>query len=79
MATVSIAVPDELKKKMAEWDDTNWSAVARKAFEQRIKDFEFMKALVNRSKLTEADAKELGEKIKKGMAKRFREKVEGHR
>ncbi len=77
MATVSVAVPDELKKKMLEWDDTNWSAVARKAFEQRIKDIEFMKYIVNKSKLTEADAKELGDKIKRGMAKRFREMSAG--
>ncbi len=79
MATVSVAVSDELKKKMSEWDDTNWSAVARKAFEKRVKDIEFLRYLANKSKLTEADAKELSEKINRGMAKRFREMAEANR
>lgn len=40
MATVSVRVPDELKAKMEEHDDVNWSAVLRRYIEAEIDDLE---------------------------------------
>ena len=31
MPTITLSMPDELKKKMDEFEDINWSAVAREA------------------------------------------------
>ena len=71
MSTVSVSVPDELKAKMLELDDVNWSAVAKKAFEQKISDIEFFKKISEKSKLTEKDAKELAHMVNKAASKRF--------
>ena len=37
MANVTVAVPEELKKKMEHVPDVNWSEVARQAFEDTIR------------------------------------------
>jgi len=73
MATVSVSVPEDLRQKIVQHDEVNWSAVARRAFEEKIKQIEFMKTLANKSMLTEADAVRIGRKINESMAKRFRE------
>lgn len=73
MATVSISVPDELKIKMQELDEINWSSVVRKAIESRIKDIQEMKKIISKSKLTEKDAKEIGDIINVASSKRFLE------
>ena len=33
MGTVSVSIPENIKEKMSELDEVNWSAIARKAFE----------------------------------------------
>lgn len=40
MATVSLRVPDELKTKMDEHDEINWSAVIRANLEEEIAQLE---------------------------------------
>lgn len=75
---MSVSIPDELKSKMNELEDINWSAVARKAFEERIKQIDLFKKIVSKSKLTEEDALEIGKKINAGMAKKFKELVARH-
>ena len=37
MATMTLAVPDELKEEMDKMKIINWSAVAREAFQEKIK------------------------------------------
>lgn len=73
MGTLSVSVPDELKQKMESLDEVNWSAVARSAFQRKIKQMELLKKIAGKSRLTEKDADEIGEAINKGMAKKFRE------
>ena len=73
MRTVSVAIPDELKVKMGSLEEVNWSAVARRAFEEKIGEIEFLKKLAQKSKLSEKDAVTISGKISKSMAKKFRE------
>ena len=73
MTTLSVAVPDTLKKKMTQLEEVNWSAVARHAFEQKINQIEFLQSLAKKSKITAKDAEEVSTKINKSMAKRFME------
>ncbi len=40
MATVSLRVPDELKRKMDEHDEINWRAVLRRRLEDKIQEVE---------------------------------------
>jgi hypothetical protein len=44
MANVTITVPEALKREMKKRKRTNWSTVARKAFEQAIRQEEMTKA-----------------------------------
>ena len=44
MANVTITVPEELKREMKKRKRTNWSLVARKAFEEAICQEEMAKA-----------------------------------
>lgn len=73
MSNISVSVSDGLREKMCEFDEVNWSAVARKAFETKVEEIRFLKNIVNKSKLTEKDAKEIGDAINANMAKAFRE------
>ena len=73
MATLSVSVPDDMKEKMEHMDEINWSAVARKAFEEKIKQVEFMHTIGNKSKLSKKDAEEISDTINKNVSKRFRE------
>ncbi|HLC79821.1 MAG TPA: hypothetical protein VJG83_05385 [archaeon] len=67
MASVSVSVPDEMKRKLEKFDTVNWSAVARKAFESELSKLELMDKLTSKSKATDKDIKELSKKIKAGM------------
>ena len=72
MSTLSLSVPDELKEKMDELEEVNWSAVARKAFEIKVQQVEFLKKISLKSSLTEKDANEISTKINLAIAKKFK-------
>lgn len=72
MPTISVSVDENIKKRMSKLDEVNWSAVARKAFEDKIKEIELMKKIANKSKLTEKDAKEISDKMNREISKKFR-------
>lgn len=72
MATMSVSVPEDLKEKMEILEEVNWSAVARKAFEEKVKQIDFFKALASKSKLMEKDADQISRKINDAMSKKFR-------
>ena len=67
---MTLSIPDELHKKMKRFSEIKWSEVARRAIEQRVNDLDTMERIVAKSKLTEKDAKEISDKIKKGIAKK---------
>jgi len=70
MVNMTLAIPDGLHEKMKQFSDIKCSEVARRAIEQRINDLETMDRIASKSKLTEKDAKEIGDKIKRNIAKR---------
>jgi len=72
MTTMTLAVPAELKLKLEEFPEINWSEVARQAFMQKIKDLEFLKQFKAESKMTDEEALKLGREVRKGIAKRVR-------
>lgn len=81
---VTLVVPDEMKKGMDELPDINWSAVCREAIRARMLEMSLLRSrelrmtllrlLASKSKLTEKDAMELGEKVKEGMLKELKAK-----
>lgn len=72
MGTMSVSVEDDMKAKMSQLNEINWSAVARKAFEEKLKEVEILKRLASKSKLTVKDVNEISKKINEGMAEKFR-------
>ena len=72
MTTLTLAVPEEIKKKMDSFPEMNWSEVARQAFMQKIEDMEFLRKFKEKSKLTEADALRLGKEVNKGVNNKLR-------
>ena len=72
MATLTLAVPDEMKKEMDSFPEMNWSEVARQAFRQKIEDMDFLRKFKERSKLTEEDALRLGKEVSKEVSNKLR-------
>ena len=71
MVTVTVSVSVDLKSKMDELAEINWSEVARQAFSQKIGDLEFLREIKSESKLTGADAIALGRKLNAALAKKY--------
>ena len=72
MTTLTLAVPDEIKKKMDSFPEMNWSEVARQAFLQKIEDMEFLRKFKEKSRLSEADALRLGKEVSKEVSNKLR-------
>ena len=75
MATMTLAIPDDLKLQMDKFSIINWSAVAREAFKEKIDKLRLLEYLTKGSKLTEKDIQELGKKIKIEIAKAHEKKA----
>jgi hypothetical protein len=59
-----------MKGKMDSFAEINWSAVAREAFSDKIKDLEVVKSFKAKSTLSEEDAVNLGRELNSNLAKR---------
>ena len=70
MPSLTLAIPDELRKKMAQHPEINWSEVARQAIQRRLEDMDIFARFQKDSTLTEEDAIRIGRKIKKAMWER---------
>ena len=75
MVTMTLAVPEEMKKRLDSFPELNWSAVARTAFEQKLNDLDFLQRFKEKSTLTEADALRLGKEVSRAVSARLRERA----
>lgn len=71
MVSITLAVPEEIKKDMDEFPEINWSAIAREAIKQRLVMLHKFREFTRESTLTEEDAIKLGKKVNKAIAKRY--------
>ena len=71
MVSVTLAVPEEMKKDMDKHPELNWSEIARQAFREKLMIFNKMDEILSKSKLTEKDALEIGKKVNRAVSKRF--------
>lgn len=72
MANMTIRVPDELKTKLDEHTEINWSEVARQSMWEYVQKLEMAERIAARSELTPEDAEELGETLKHDVAEHYR-------
>jgi len=70
MVNITLSLPTELKNKMDNFEEINWSAIARKAFSDEIRDLEVIKEFKSKSTLTEKDAIKLGRELNKKLVNR---------
>ena len=70
MVNLTLSIPKELKKKLNEFKEINWSAVARQAFVQKLADLEFLREFKSKSKLTKRDAFRLGKEVSERLSKK---------
>ncbi len=68
---MTLAIPDELHKRMSKHNEIRWSSIARETFEERVRELEFMDKILKDSALSEADAEEIGHGIKAEIRRRF--------
>jgi hypothetical protein len=73
MTNMTLAIPENLRKRMESFKEIRWSEIARRAIEKRVEDLEIMNKLASKSKLTKKDVEEISKKIKRNAALRFDE------
>lgn len=69
MPNMTIRVPDDLKTAIDAHPEINWSEVARQAMWRYIRKLEVAEEIASESKLTETEAVELSEDLKRDIAK----------
>jgi len=70
MPTITVNVDDDLKERMENHPEINWSEVTRQAIQKKIEALEVMDELTSESHLTESDVQEIADKINEGGRKR---------
>jgi hypothetical protein len=71
MVSITLSVPEDLKKEMDKSKEINWSAVARGAIKTKLAQLRILKSITAKSKLTEKDALELGKKINESLHRKY--------
>ena len=71
MVSITLSVPEELKKEMELFAEMNWSAVAREAIKNKLTLLKKFKEFTKNSTLTEEDAIQLGREVNKKLAKHY--------
>lgn len=69
MVSITLSVPKEIKGQMEEFQDINWSAVAREAIRKKIVMLQKFKEFSKNSDFSEKDAIDLGRELKRSTSK----------
>jgi len=70
MPNITLSLPQEIHKIVKKHNEIRWSEIARRAISKHAMELELMDRITSKSKLTEKDVKEIGDKIKSSIAKR---------
>lgn len=68
MTNMTLAIPEDLHTIIRKHTEIKWSEVARKALWEQARKLQLIEDLLKESKLTEDDANEISNLIKKSMA-----------
>mgnify|MGYP001563536558 CR=1 FL=1 len=74
MVELRIEISDDIKQRMSEIS-IDWSIVIDTFIREKISDWTKFRSIVSKSKLTEEDALEIGKKINRGLAERYKKSV----
>lgn len=70
MASMTLAIPEDLRAKMKLFPEINWSEIARQAIHQKTRQLDQLNQLLAKSSLSEKDTIEIGRQIKRKVWKR---------
>ncbi len=77
MVSITLSVPEEIRKKMKEYDEINWSALVRKIIEKKIEELswkeEMLKQLEEEKEFTDWTV-EMGRRMKAERLKELKKK-----
>ena len=71
MSNITLAIPEDLHRRMREHSEIRWSEVVRKSISQKIEDLDMMDKLTAKSKLTQRDVESIASKIDGTVAKKL--------
>jgi len=71
LVNVTLAVPEELHRIMRRHPEIKWSEVARQAIWEYARKLELLDKIASKSRLSEKDALEIGEAVKKRISDRY--------
>lgn len=77
MPNITLSIPEDLKRKLDELPELNVSEAVRRFLSEKAKRALLLKELdklLENSELTDEDALKLGNRIKEGMWKKYKEK-----
>ncbi len=63
MPSITVNVDDDLKDRMEQHPEINWSEVTRQAIREKIEALDVMDELTSGSELTESDVAEIANKV----------------
>lgn len=73
MVSMTLSIPEEMKAKMDEHPEINWSEVARQSIDQKLTELEFLETFKSESELSVDEAVELGRRVNEELAARYEE------
>jgi hypothetical protein len=76
MPELKVIIPEELWRRMVSFG-IDWNAITRDLLKKKVNELSEMKYIVSKSKMTEDDALELGRKVNRSLAKRFKDSAMG--
>jgi len=71
LVNVTLAVPEELHRVMKKHPEIKWSEVARQAMWDYARKLEILDKIASKSVLSDKDALEVGELVKRGIVERY--------
>ncbi len=69
MVSLTLSIPEDLKREMDKFPEINWSEIARASIKKRIEILHKFREFTKDSEFTEEDALKFGKMIKKGRFK----------
>ncbi len=72
MVSITLSVPEDLKREMDLFPEINWSAVARGAIKNKVALLTRFKEFTKNSNLTEEEALDFGKKVSKAAMQRHK-------
>lgn len=71
MPNITLAVSEDLHRRMRAHPEIRWSEVVRRILSQRLRDLERMEAIARRSTLTARDVDEIAHLVNEGLRRRI--------